>query len=120
MYSKIPNCEQRNCLLLLTTNHAKVLWDPHTKPKGLLGRHLNIRSVTYKMDQLEKLFMDLNLDFLCLSESWMTDSSPDMAYIVPTYNVFRNNRKTGRGGGLLMCVKNYINCKEIELNCMDI
>lgn len=118
--SKIPNYKQRNFLLLQTTNHAKVLWDPRAKPKGLLGGHLNIRSVASKTEQLEKLLMDSNLDFLCLSESWLTDSSPDTAYIVPGYNVFRKDRKLGRGGGLLMYVKNHINCKEIDLDCVDI
>ena len=32
---------------------------------------------------------------------------------------FRKDRKSVRGGGLLVYVKNDINCKEIKLNCMD-
>lgn len=74
---KVSIHKQCNFLLLQTANHAKILWDPHAKPKGLLGEHLNIRSVASKTDQLEKLLTDSNLDFLCLSESWLTDSSPD-------------------------------------------
>lgn len=110
---EIPIHKQRNFLLFQTTNHAKVLWVPRAKPKGLLGGHLNIRRVASKTDQLEKLLMDSNQDFLFLSESWLTVSSLDTVYLVPGYNIFRKDQNTGRGGGLLMYVKDCINCNEI-------
>lgn len=37
-----------------TLNQARVTWDPQHKPKGLLGVHLNIRSILPKCDQVKK------------------------------------------------------------------
>lgn len=34
-----------------TLNQAKMIWDPCCKPKGLLGGHLNIRSMIPKRKQ---------------------------------------------------------------------
>ncbi len=34
--------KQRQTLFFQTVNHAKVVWDPTVKPKGILGGHLNI------------------------------------------------------------------------------
>ena len=31
-----------------TVKHAKVIWDPKRKPRGLFGGHLNIRSIVSK------------------------------------------------------------------------
>lgn len=49
--------------------------EPMSKPKGILGGHLNIRSILPKRDQIEHLLTDSNLDFfLALSE---TSNIPD-------------------------------------------
>ena len=58
-----------------TLNHAKLIWDPQSKPKGLLGGHLNIRSIVSKSNQLEHLLSHSNLDFLGLSETWLNKHS---------------------------------------------
>lgn len=36
-------------------NHSKILWDPRSKPKGLLGGHLNSGSIVSKSNQLQHL-----------------------------------------------------------------
>lgn len=41
-----------------TVNHAKAIWDSKTKPKGIVGGHLNIRSVISKRDQVQHLLTD--------------------------------------------------------------
>ncbi len=61
--------------------------------------HLNIRSIASKTEQLEQLLTNSNFDLLCLSETWLTESSPNTAYLVPGYKVFRKDRKFGKGGG---------------------
>lgn len=40
--------KQRQMKLFQTVNHASVLWNPLTKPKGIFGGHINIRSVMSK------------------------------------------------------------------------
>lgn len=63
--------KEGNFQLFKTTNHAKVLWDPRSKPKGLLMGHLNISKIKYhlnsvasKTEQLEQLLTNSNLDLL--------------------------------------------------------
>ncbi|XP_058604243.1 adhesion G-protein coupled receptor G1-like [Onychostoma macrolepis] len=41
-------------------------------------------------------------------ETWLTESSPNTAYLVPGYKVFRKDQQFGKGGGLLMYVKDCI------------
>lgn len=35
-----------------TVNHSRTMWDPRAKPKGLLGGHLNVRSILSKSEQI--------------------------------------------------------------------
>ncbi len=102
--------------LFKTANHEKLLWDSCSKPKGLLMGNLNIRSVASKTEQLEQLLTNSNFVLLCLSETWLTESSPNTAYLVPGYTVFTKDRTFGKGGGLIMYVKDCIKCKEIGFN----
>ena len=85
-----------------TVNHAIVLWDPKIKPKGIYGGHLNIRSVVSKTEQLEQLLTNSNLDYLCLSETWLTPTTPLGVLSIPGYNVYRRDRNycVGRGSDL--------------------
>lgn len=108
-----------NIGLFQTVQHSKMIWDPCAKPRGLIGGHLNICSVRAKTDQLENLFTDSNLDFLGLSETWLSKSSPVASFIMPGYKVFRKDRNKGRGGGLLMYVRDNIRCKQIDLTCVN-
>ena len=39
-----------------TVNHAKVIWDPAIKPRGIFGGHLNIRSLLPKHDEIQALW----------------------------------------------------------------
>lgn len=81
----------------------------------MFGGHLNIRSLISKSEQLEKLLVDSNLDYLCLTETWLQQNSPLGAYNVPGYNIFRKGRDQGRGGGVLIYVKETIKCNQIQL-----
>jgi exonuclease III len=97
-----------------TLNQARVIWDPLSKVKGLFGGHLNIRSMKPKREQLEHLLCSSNIDFLGLSETWLTHSSPEAVVNMPGYNVFRKDRNNGRGGGVIMYVRNTLKCTMIE------
>ncbi len=54
--------------------------------------HLNIRSVASKTEQLEQLLTNSNFDLLCLSETWLTESSPNTAYLVPVYSLQKGSK----------------------------
>ena len=79
-----------------TVNNARVLWDHLAKPSGLLGGHLNIHSLVPKSDQIKHILIDSNLDYLCLSETWLNKNSPSSAIHIPGYNAF----SCGQGWGL--------------------
>lgn len=64
----------RSCKLFQTLNEAKKIWDPGYKNKGLLGGHLNVRSLTSKREQMEHLMINFNIDFIGLSETWLSPS----------------------------------------------
>lgn len=123
--NKLQSCEGKlqtktyqrryDTALLQTLNHAKVIWNTQSKPKGLLGGHLNIRSIASKTDQVEKLLTDSNLDFLCLSETWLTQTSSEAAFVFLGYSIFRKDRNRGKGGGLLIYVKDHIKCNQIKV-----
>ena len=105
----------RKTKIFYTFNHAKIVWDPRSKPKGLLGGHLNIRSVHAKQTQLEHLLSHSNLDFLGLSETWLHPKSPESETNFPGYNLFRKDRVGGKvGGGVLIYVRDSIKCNVIE------
>lgn len=72
-----------------------------------------------KYKQLEKLLMDSYLDFLCLSETWLTKTFPSASLAMPGYKYFRQDRKNGRGGGLLIYVKDHFISKQVHLVCSN-
>ena len=50
--------------------------------------------------------LELNLDILCISETWLYPSISNSAISIPSYNVFRDDH--GRGGGVCLFVKDYL------------
>ncbi len=122
--STTPHCESaagkhRNLQYFQTVNHSKIIWDHGAKPKGILGAHLNGRSMLSKHEQLEKLLMDSNLDFLCLSETWLTKTFPSASLAMPGYKYFRQDRNNGRGGGLLIYDNDHFIIKQVNLECSN-
>lgn len=87
-----------------------------TKPKGILGGQLNIRSLIPKHDQVSALLLDSNLDYLCLTESWLHSNIPTNMIDIAGYQCFRKDRITGKGGGVLIYIKDKFKCHLIELN----
>lgn len=109
-----------------TVNHSRTVWDSKVKPRGILGGHLNIRSINMKSLQVHHLLTDSNLDFLCLCETWLKESSPSAASNVSGFKSFRRDRVGSKGGGVMIYVKDNIQCNEIcwsnckELECIGL
>lgn len=97
-----------------TVNHSRIIWDPQSKPKGILGGHLNVRSLKSKADKIH-LLLDSNLDFLCLTETWLNKNSPVSIVDVLGYNVFRKDKMGSKGGGVLIFMKDSIQCQEMVM-----
>lgn len=98
-----------------TVNHAKVLWEQNAKPKGLFGGHLNIKGLKCKSDQMEQLLIISNIDFLGLTETWLTLTSSAAVINKTGYNVYRKDRAHGIRGGALIYVKDSLQCEQIDI-----
>ncbi len=108
--------KQRQSKLFQTVNHAQIIWNSDTKPKGILGGHINIRSILSKIDQIQNLLIDSNLDFLCMSETWLTSNVPTDLINIPGYICYRKDRPKGRGGGVLIYIREQFKILELDLN----
>jgi len=100
--------------LFQTVNHARIIWNSESKPKGILGGHINLRSKLPKIGQIHNLLTDSNLDFLCISETWL--NVPTALINIPEYTCYRTDRDKGRGGGVLIYIREHFKSVELELN----
>ena len=99
--------KQRQFRFFQTVNHAKVIWDSKTKPKGIVGGHLNIQSIISKQDQPQHLLKYSNLDYLRLTETWLNCNIPTHMIDVPGYVCLRKDRLMGRGGGAMVYIREF-------------
>lgn len=75
----------------------------HTEPFSLLL--LNARSLPNKMRALRLLVRLKNYDFILITETWLSDSVSDTDISILGYHATRKDRRTQRGGGCLVYVK---------------
>ena len=59
--------------------------------KGVKLLHVNTRSIFRKITLLEQLYSDV--DFLCCSETWLDNRTPDNLVKILNMNIFRCDRK---------------------------
>lgn len=53
---------------------------------------------------------------MCLSETWLHNRIQTSLIDIPGYKCFRKDRKTGKGGGVVIYIRNSIECTEIALD----
>lgn len=82
--------------------------DMNSCSNGIGIIHLNARSLIQKLDFIEMLVSQSNVDVLVVSESWLCDSVPDSDVLLIGYNIYRADR-VGRGGGIAIYVKCCLN-----------
>ena len=88
----------------------------------LRGALLNIRSAVNKASLLHDCIYTSQLDFICLTETWLRSSDPPAIQqdIAPqgfsALHYFRDGRKKSRGGGISMVFKDGLRVKKSKLN----
>ena len=91
------------------------------KLRGIAFGHLNICHLVNKVDLLEILLKDSDLDFLSLSETFLDDSVLDGELNIPGYGMFRSDRAGDgckrSGGGLLMYYSTAYEVSEVHRYC---
>ena len=61
--------------------------------------HLNVRSLTAHLDEVNLLLLREQLDVLCLSETWLTEAVESSVLLFPGYAITRLDRKARKTGG---------------------
>ena len=93
---------------------------------GLSVLHLNCRSVSAHFDEVRELLRSLEnqVDIVCLSETWLTDTSCEL-FSLPNYIAYFSNRQNRKGGGSAIYVKESIERRKLDNltttieNCME-
>ena len=75
--------------------------------RGFKISHLNVRSITHKMDSIRLLLKDNTLDVFTVSETWLSPKVTDAEITIPGYSVVRKDRNS-RGGGVAMFIRDGI------------
>ena len=76
--------------------------------------HVNARSLVKSIEELREIIYKTNFDAIAISETWLTKKSPHHRFDLDNYTVFRNDRKTNRGGGVLWYIRNHYKAKVIK------
>jgi exonuclease III len=95
---------------LLTTKLAKQLTAKMNKHVGICIGHLNMRSLLPKIEDIEILLANSNMDILTLSETWL-DHTIQHEIHIGGYTVIRKDRNR-HGGGVMMYIREGIDYKE--------
>ena len=75
----------------------------------------NIRSLRYKLDELETVMTTNKIDICCVAESWLDTNIPDEAISISGYSIYRRDRGgEQRGGGVVCYVSSTWPCVRLE------
>jgi hypothetical protein len=80
--------------------------------KPLVLLQVNCRSICNKILEFWNLIDTYNPDVIIGTESWLSEEINDAEIFRDDYITFRRDR-CFRGGGLFICVRNYIDCREL-------
>ena len=81
--------------------------------------HLNIRSIDYNFEELEThidTFRENKPSIICLSETWMTESSDKNAYALESYAPMEFDPGSTRNEGVAIYVHESLAFELLELN----
>lgn len=82
--------------------------------EGLSIDHINARSLTANFDEIKMLMQKNNTDILCLSETWLSDLNADNQVHIDGYNLFREDYKYNRRGGVAVYVKEELSATKLS------
>lgn len=89
---------------------------------GLKGQqfiHINARSILHKMSGFRYDFVKDSIGLMGITETWLNDRIPSNQVLLTNFNLIRNDRKTGRGGGTCFFIRSDIGYKISTVPCSN-
>ncbi|CAB3229179.1 unnamed protein product [Arctia plantaginis] len=89
------------------------------KPKTLISKiyYQNVRGLKSRTDEIKAALSELPGHTLALTETNLDDSVYDSELFTPDYSVLRCDRQGGRGGGVLLAVRQPYQLRKVSLEC---
>ena len=87
-----------------------------TSASRLLVGHLNVRSLTKHLDDVNLLLQSHKLDVLCLSETWMTQTVSNSILMFRGYTVARKDRTGRTGGGVAIIYRDNLTAELLSVD----
>ena len=78
---------------------------------------INARSLPKNIIELREVIKKTNFDAVAVSETWLTKHTPSDRTRMDYFNIFRNDRKNKRGGGVAVFLRNHYNARVIKTAC---
>jgi hypothetical protein len=85
---------------------------PNSEGTLLVLLQVNYRSIYNKILEFWNLIDTYNPDVVIGMESWLSEGINNAEIFRDDYIVFRRDRHS-QGGGVFICIKNYIDCREL-------
>ena len=71
---------------------------------------LNARSIRNKVSDLHALLLTDSFDIIAMTETWLDQNYLDCELQLEGYNLYRKDRNSRRGGGVLIAARDHITC----------
>ena len=68
----------------------------------------NARSIINKIDELTVTIHNHKSDIVMVTERWLSENVPDEVLSIPGFTIGRNDRSTGRGGGVAIYIRDSL------------
>lgn len=96
-------------------NHSVILNILCRQRSGLNIVHFNARSLNgLKFDHVRSSFENSQVDVICVTETWFNDEVSVRHHMIDGYNLFQNNRKDKKGGGVAIYCNTNLKAKFIN------
>ena len=100
--TRITEAEQNNNNVVHNSGYNKFL------PSFCL---MNVRSLLPKIDELSAFASSTPMDIIAITESWLNEDIDNNILSINGFNIHRNDRSTGRGGGVCAYISSHIPSK---------
>ena len=100
-------------------------WDAapsgQVQEQGIKIMYTNARSIVNKIDELKSYVHTTDPDIVCITEAWTNSSISNHYLSIPGFQIVsrldRNDTQNGRGGGIIIYVKEYLKANETSITC---